>query len=144
MRILILCLATFLAHLPAQAAEDATLDINSAWIPEAPPTARMLAGYLDVTNGGETPVTIVDVAGDAFEKVEMHRTERSDGVARMRRQHRIEIPPGETVHFEPGGLHLMLMRPESPPRAGDEIPLRLVDENGSEYPFTAQVRKRGE
>lgn len=143
MRALILCIAAFLAYLPAQAGEPA-LEISSAWIPEAPPTARMLAGYLDVANRGEKPLVIAGAASEAFGKVEIHRTIQVDGVARMRRQTHIEVAPGKAVHFEPGGLHLMLMRPENPPRAGDEIQLRLIDEDGSEYPFTAQVRKRGE
>lgn len=118
------------------------ITIDGAWIPAAPPGSRMLAGYLDLHNGRETPLVITGAASEAFGRVEIHRSTVVDGVAKMRRQERVEVGPGQTVSFEPGGLHLMLMRPASPPKPGDVITLTLITGDDRRLPFQARIRHR--
>ena len=48
-------------------------------------------------------------------QVEMHETTVEDGVARMREIPALEVADGETVVFERGGKHLMLMKPVGTP-----------------------------
>lgn len=124
---------------PAAATEPV---IRDAWIPEAPPTARMLAGYLTVSNPGDTPLVIVAAESDTFGRVEIHRSEEVDGVSRMRRQEQVKIPPGESVAFRRGGLHLMLMNFDQAPKTGTEVTLVLIDAAGNHWPFQARVRPR--
>lgn len=143
MKTISLCIAGALMFWLSAYADQGTLDIRSAWIPEAPPTAGMLAGYLEIHNPGEATIVITGAGSAAFGMIEIHRTVQIDGVARMRRQERVEIPPGEAVRFEPGDLHLMLMQPEARLRAGDQVELHLIDDAGHEYPFTAEVRRCG-
>jgi copper(I)-binding protein len=45
----------------------------------------------------------------------MHETVIEDGIARMREIPVLEIAAGETVVFERGGKHLMLMQPVGTP-----------------------------
>lgn len=73
--------------------------------------SAMAAGYLALTNNTRDPITITRVASPQFESVAMHETVIEDGVARMRALGELTLAPGETVRFEPGGKHLMLMRP---------------------------------
>jgi len=42
---------------------------------------------------------------------------------RMRQMPSVEIGPGQTVAFKPGGLHLMLINLKQPLRQGDRFPL---------------------
>lgn len=121
---------------------ETELEISGAWIPEAPPVARMLAGYLEIENRGASPVAIVGARIEGFGAVEIHHTVDADGMSRMRRQDRVEIRPGERVALEPGGLHLMLKQPDPVPRRGDRLDGVLVDAQGREWPFTAEVRPR--
>jgi len=102
-----------------------TLEINDAWIREAPPGAPMLAGYLCLDNSADTAVTLVDVDSPAFRHVMMHRTETVDGMARMMHQDEVIVPAGKRVCFEPGGLHLMMPAPEQRLVAGDQVELVL-------------------
>jgi len=44
----------------------------------------VLAGYLTLHNPGDRAVTVVGAESPDFERVEIHRTELRDGVARMR------------------------------------------------------------
>lgn len=124
------------------ATHAAEIRISGAWIPAAPPASRMLAGYLDLHNGGSTPLVVTGAAGEDFGRVEIHRSTVVDGTARMRRQDRVEIAPGETLRFEPGGLHLMLMRPGRTLHPGDTTRLELITASGTRLDFSAEVRHR--
>ena len=64
--------------------------------------------YMDVQNRTSEPITLVGASAVTVRAMEIHTTRMDDGVMRMRRLTSVEIPPGETVRFEPGGRHLML------------------------------------
>lgn len=136
-------LALMLAMASWQAAATGPVRIHDAWIPEAPPNARLLAGYFDLENAGSAPLIIVEARAEGFGRVEIHRTVTSEGVARMRRQDEVALDPGQTVSFEPGGLHLMFMQFDSPPVSGQEVKVELVDVEGRAWPFIAEVRPHG-
>ncbi len=74
----------------------------------------MTAGYLRLANRSDRPIRITSVKSPQFARVEMHETVVSDGVARMRPIESLTVGPGETLRFEPGGRHLMLMQPDEP------------------------------
>ena len=71
----------------------------------------MAAAYLDFSNRSGETMRITSVTSPNYERVEMHETTIEDGIARMRRLDFVQIRDDETVRFERGGLHLMLMRP---------------------------------
>jgi copper(I)-binding protein len=103
----------------------AGLEVSELTLNEAPDSAPMRAGYLTVTNRGPRARTLVAAQSDAFGRVEFHRTQIEDGVARMRREDRIEIAAGERLVFEPMGRHLMLMQPTG--RAPPAVTLCFAD-----------------
>jgi len=71
----------------------------------------MAAGYLEISNRSGAAIRITSVSSPDYGSVEMHETVIEDGVARMRAIPALDIADGETVVFERGGKHLMLMRP---------------------------------
>ena len=79
------------------------------------PGMPMAAGYLDISNHSGTSIRITRVTSPDYEAVEMHETIIENDVARMREIPVLEIGNGETVVFERGGKHLMLMRPIGTP-----------------------------
>jgi len=90
------------------------------------PGMSMAAAYLDITNQSGMAIRITSVTSPNYELVEMHETTIEDGVARMRAIPALEIEDGDTVTFERGGKHLMLMRPlESP----DTVTLNFYSED---------------
>jgi periplasmic copper chaperone A len=113
--------------------------ISDAWVRSVPPAARMTAGYLSVYNPGPEALVIIGVESPLFGSIELHGTVTVDGVARMRHQETVEVPAGEVVRFEPGGLHLMLMQPVDAIPASGTIDLSLVLEDGRRLEFTAPV-----
>lgn len=113
------------------AARAATLQVQDAHVPEGPPVAPVLAGYLTLVNPGEKTVRIVGASSDQFEAVEIHEMRMKDGVMTMKPVPALAIPAGGKVSLAPGGLHLMLIRPRKAFRAGDTIRVTLKLDDGS-------------
>ena len=64
-----------------------------------------------LTNNTNETITIDRVTSPEFASVEMHESLLENGIAKMRALPALSIQAGETVRFEKGAKHLMLMRP---------------------------------
>jgi periplasmic copper chaperone A len=95
------------------------------WIAEAPPGAQVMAGYLRLHNRSGEALSCDGVSGADFGAGEIHRTVVEDGRSRMLRAQRIEIAAGERAELAPGGLHLMLFRPQRELPSGTSTTLVL-------------------
>ena len=105
------------------------LEIIHPAIPAPSPAAKSAAGYLAISNDGAESDRLLAVEGEFADKIMLHTTEFSaDGVARMMHLEAIEIPAGETVVLEPGGMHVMLMGLTAPLAEGGTVPATLVFE----------------
>ncbi|MBS0514633.1 MAG: copper chaperone PCu(A)C [Proteobacteria bacterium] len=106
------------------------LEITGAWIRTAPPGAMMLAGYATLRNTGDAPLTVTGASSEAFGDVSLHESAEVDGVAHMKALGSIEIAPGASIVFAPGGKHLMLMRPKHEIAPGQSIEIRILTKSG--------------
>jgi len=127
---------------PSLVMADATLAVSEPWIREAPPTTRVMAGYLTMVNASDTPVTVTSISSPDFEDAEIHRTVVEDGIARMLPVSQLEIPANSPIKFEPGGLHLMLFNPQRPLPEGEAVTLIIHHSNGSKVSVTAPVIRK--
>ena len=121
-------------------AAPSALVVVDAWIPQAPPGAGMLAGYATLRNDGAQPVRVTGATSTAFADVSIHETTLVDGVSRMRALDVIEIAPGADVRLEPGGRHLMLMKPTGDADPGARIDVVFALDDGSAVPAVFVVR----
>lgn len=124
---------------PLQA--ETRLNVENAWVPEAPPVASVMACYMQLINPTDKPVTINTLSSPGFEQVEIHRTVTEGGLARMVKQDSLIIPAKDTVIMAPGGLHIMLIKPRHAYRAGDKVTLRLQLADGEKLTIHAPVRR---
>ena len=62
-----------------------------------------------------------------------------DGVMKMRSVGPLEIPPGEEVHLEPGGMHIMLMQLRQPLEEGESIPITFMFGEAGEITVSAPI-----
>jgi len=122
-------------------ATESSLQLHDSWVREAPPSAKVLAAFLSIKNSGQSDRVLLSVETDGFEKVEMHKTEVHGKMTHMVPQKELIVPAGETVMLEPGGYHLMLMRPARSFSAGDEISLKFRFKDGEIVDLKAIVRK---
>jgi hypothetical protein len=104
-----------------------------------PPAAGNSAAFMTLRNPGPT-AAIVEAKADVSETVELHTHTRVDGVMKMRRVPKIELPAGEDTVLEPGGLHVMLIGLTEPLKAGERFDLTLVFEDGSQKTVEVEVR----
>jgi copper(I)-binding protein len=118
------------ASLATPALADVTagpLVISEPWSRATPPGAKVGGGYLTIQNTGAEPDTLVSVASPASEKTELHLMKTEDGVMTMRpATDGVEIPAGKTLTLEPGGYHIMFIRPKAPFVQGETVPLTLT------------------
>ena len=116
----------------ANAAAAGRLVVEHAWIRSAPPSALMRAGYAVLRNDGDAPVTVTGADSADFADVQVHQTVLEDGVERMRPTGRIDIAPGRSVEFAPGGKHFMLIRPKRELPAGAKVKIHISTSGGND------------
>ncbi len=121
-------------------AAEGGLTVENAWIREAPPGARAMAGYMVVKNHTGSDRVLVGAASDAFGEVMLHRTIIEEGMAKMVHQMAITIPAKGAVTFEPNGYHVMLMAPKKPLKAGDKVEITLQFKDGATMKVVHEVR----
>ena len=119
----------------------AKLEIHDAWVREAPPNAEAMAAYLTLHNHSSKTYTLVSVSSPDFVQAMMHRTEQQDGMTTMLPISRVIISPNGSVSFQPGGMHLMLMKPKKHLVAGDKISLTLFFSDESSMKINLSVKK---
>lgn len=92
-------------------------------------SAKSAAGYMAIANEGTTADRLIGIEVPSVKHSELHTTEHSaDGVARMMHVDAIEIPAGETVLLERGGMHIMFMGLTEPMVEGQMVPATLIFE----------------
>jgi copper(I)-binding protein len=91
------------------------------------PGANVGAAYMQVSNTGRSPVVLMSATSPVAAKVEFHTMTMDGNIMRMREiTGGIPIPPGGTVNFVPGGMHIMLMGLTQQLAPGASIPLTLT------------------
>lgn len=102
----------------------------------------MSAAFMDLTNPGATPVTLVKASSDVAATVELHRMVTVEGKKMMEpAPDGIVIEPGSHRHLVSGGYHIMLMGLKKELPIGDEVTLTLEFDNGQVETITAMVKE---
>src|SRR6184192_4110566 len=142
----VVALVSFLFAAPARAQEVKAGDlvITQAWSRATPGGAKIAGGYLTIENKGTAPDRLTAVSGDIAGKVEIHEMAMNNGVMTMRPLEKgLEIEPGKTVKFAPGGYHLMLMDLKTPLKQGDKVPVTLEFEKAGTVALSLDVQGVG-
>lgn len=150
-------------------APAASIEVTGAWARTSPAVADAGALYMEIANGGDADGALVGVTVDAAVagRAEIHETvavegdtttgmpgqmpgstegqggtdgSMGGGMMEMRPVDRVEIPAGETVSFEPGGYHVMLLGLAQPLETGTTVEVTLAFEDSGEQVVTADVR----
>jgi copper(I)-binding protein len=123
----------------AIAAEQKPVLIDG-WVREAPPTAKVLAGFGRLHNPADRALVLLSVNSPDFERVEIHEMSMAGGVMTMRALSRLEIPARSDLVLESGARHLMLIGPRHALTAGDTIEVVLEAEAGASIHAQLVVR----
>ncbi|MEU6288344.1 copper chaperone PCu(A)C [Streptomyces sp. NPDC015140] len=103
----------------ASGASGAELSVGAAYIPQ-PVSASMAAGFLTITNKGDSDDELTSVTSGAGD-VTVHET--VDGT--MKEVDRLKIPADGQLVFKSGGNHLMFENLKQQPKQGQSVTVEL-------------------
>jgi len=120
-----LTFASILAIAAASRADAAGIEVRQAFSRASIGQATSGVVYLTLVNHSSLPGRLIAASTPAAARSDLHMSERSGDVVKMRRLETLAIEPGEAVAFEPGGAHIMLSGLTAPLREGDRLALTL-------------------
>ena len=132
-------LASFSGALVAGAADD--ISVNDAYVRATAPGQSNSAAFFKLHNGSMKAYSVVNAEGHAAKAVELHTHINEDGMMKMRRIDKIDVPAHGNVDFKPGGHHVMLIGLKHAAKEGDSIHFSLVFNDGSKKMVNAPVKK---
>ena len=119
------------------------LKVEQPWARATPGNAPNGAAYLKVVNQGQQMDRLVGATSPVSRKVELHTHTMEGGMMRMRQVSAVEVHPGETAVFQPGGNHIMLIDLKAPLKEGESFPLTLVFDEAGQVTTEVTVQEVG-
>jgi periplasmic copper chaperone A len=118
------------------------LMVTDLWARPSPQMATNAAFYMVIENGTDQAEELMSANSSACGVTELHEMyDMGEGVMGMRPVEGIEIPAGETVTLQPGGLHVMCINRLEDFTAGQIIPLTLSFKNAGTLEYDVTVRE---
>ncbi len=137
----LLILVSFAFANPLYATSSDGLDIENAWISEAPPVSRVMVAYMKINNNTNQPIDIIKADSEYFSSIEFHETVHEGGMARMVRWSELTVPANGSVELKRGGKHLMLFNPIKYLKAGETIKIKLTTSQNTTKMLSVTVKK---
>ena len=119
----------------------APLELTDGWAKAADSGMTAVFGTLTNTSGKEVKLSGADAHGTAS-SVQLHETvtDSSSGATQMKQKDGgFTLAPGEKLDLKPGGNHIMLMGLTCSLKAGSDLTLQLVTDDGTQD-ITVPVR----
>ncbi len=127
---------------PAQEFQQGALTIGHPWARQTAEGQKNGAAYLSIKNGGSEGDKLISAESPVAEKTELHETVNEGGVMKMLPvTGGIEVRPGSTVEFKPGGFHVMLIGLNRRLEEGQTIPLTITFAKAGSVHLDAKVEK---
>jgi periplasmic copper chaperone A len=102
-----------MAQAPLSYASDykiGNLVIVQPWSRATPATAKVGGGYVVISNTGSDEDTLLAAETEVSQRTEFHSMSMNGDVMKMAKvAEPLVVKPGQSISFEPGGLHIMLL-----------------------------------
>lgn len=120
-----------------------TLSVVEPWSRATPPGATVGAVYFEIVNSTAVADSLLRVSSASADHAEMHTVLHEEGLAKMRPMTQVDVPAGQRVRFEPGAMHVMLLKLKQPLKEGDRVPVTLTFQRAGEIKVEAVVLGMG-
>jgi copper(I)-binding protein len=117
------------------------VQVQAPWARPTVPGQSAGGGFLTL-QGGTTPDRLLGASSPVSQRMELHAMRMDGNVMRMYEVPGIDVPAGQAVHLQPGGLHLMFMGLNAPLQAGSRVPVTLRFERAGEVQVELAVSAR--
>jgi len=104
---IIICVASTMAI--AADYKAGTIEIIAPWSRATAKGASTAIGYMTIKNDGAASDRLIGGSIAVADGFELHSMVMDNGVAKMRELKDVEIKPGQTIRFTPGGSHVMFV-----------------------------------
>ncbi len=105
---------------------NASIEITKAWARPAN-AGMMTAAYFSIKNNESYSDTLLSVRYSNAADTQIHESfEAEGGMMGMRPVGAVPVPATSSVELKPGGIHIMIIRPEMDLAEGDTIDLELA------------------
>lgn len=112
-----------------------SIAINAPWSRATAKGAQTAVGYMTIKNNGTAPDRLIGGSVEIAERFQLHAMTMENGISKMRDLDGIDIKPGETIEFKPGGSHAMFVKVKHPLSKGEHVKGTLIFERAG----TAQI-----
>jgi hypothetical protein len=106
-----------------------TLTINSPWSRATPKGTQTAIGYMTIKNNGTVADRLIGGSVEIADRFQLHAMTMENGIAKMRDLSGIDIKPGQTIEFKPGGSHAMFVSVKHPLSKGERFKGTLIFEH---------------
>jgi copper(I)-binding protein len=137
--VLLMVLLGFTGGLYAGAAEQVM--VSDAYVRAVPPGQPNSASFMVLKNHSSEALVLIGAESAVAKAVELHTHTMKEGMMRMRQVEKIDLPAGETVQLQPGGLHVMIIGLQQKLVPGEQIDMALVFSDGSKLALKVPVVK---
>ncbi|HEY9101112.1 copper chaperone PCu(A)C [Chitinimonas sp.] len=129
-----------LAAATAHEFKAGNLEIHHPWARATPAGTKTGAVYFKLINSGTEADALIDAsAPELAASAEVHNHVNDNGVMRMRKVDKVDIPAKGSALLAPGGYHLMLMGLKQPLTEGQKLPLTLRFQRAGEVKVEVKV-----
>lgn len=105
------------------------IEIMDPWSRATPKGASTAIGYMTIKNNGTTSDRLIGGSVDFANGLQLHSMTMENGVSKMRELKFVEIGPGQTIEFKPGGSHVMFVGVKHPLSEGEHVKGTLIFEH---------------
>lgn len=120
-----------------------SLEIMAPWSRATPKGAPTAIGYMTIKNNGTAPDRLIGGSVDFARGFQLHSMVMENGVAKMRELKGVDVAPGQTIEFKPGGSHVMFVGLEHPLAQGQHVKGTLVFEHAGTVQIEYDVQGLG-
>jgi len=109
----------------AEPVSSGAIEIENGWV--RPGNAGMMtAAYFTITNGTSAADTLLSIQSNVTNDTQIHESYEAEGGLRgMREIGAVPVDAGSSAELKPGGIHIMIIRPENDVAAGDSVEFLL-------------------
>ena len=116
--------------------------IRNGWVQEGPPSQTITAAFMVIENHASTDISLKSASTEVADVVELHKMELIDGMMKMHRVEKIDIPAGGSVELKPGSYHLMVIGLKKALKEGDKVTFSLRFSHDINKTITLPVKPR--
>lgn len=101
------------------------LEVKQAYVKQPIPGVSVTSAYMNITNTSDKVITLKNVSSNVSKFTELHDSVIKNDKMIMRQIKSLNIAPQQTVTFEPGAQHIMLMGLTQKLKEGEKVTINF-------------------